>query len=77
MGLPASKKVARSYRCLMAKKSKKAARAVAVVTIHRAGEMTPRGRALVGAWLRHQAAMLELTGKNYATRFRGRYIPVK
>lgn len=46
---------------------------VATLTIHRAGDMTGRGRKEVAAWLRRQADALEADGERYAMRFRAAY----
>ena len=55
----------------MSKKPKSAA----VVTIRKAGAMTPKGRRAIVEWLRHQADMLEEHGKNYTlATFTARYL---
>ena len=55
----------------MAKKDKSAA----VVTIHGAPRMTPKGRKEIAAWLRRQADSLVKHGKDYTeTRFTARYL---
>ena len=49
-------------------------KAAAVVTIHRAGAMTKRGRKAIAKWLRNHAEWLEQYGDQYASRFTGRYL---
>jgi hypothetical protein len=49
-------------------------KSAAVLTVMDGAKMTARGRRAVGAWLRGAADMLEAEGKNYAARFRARYI---
>lgn len=49
-------------------------KSAAIVTIHRAANMTPRGRRLVANWLRNTAKLLEDHGKEFSTRFTGRYL---
>lgn len=44
----------------------------ASLTIYRAGDMTPKGRAWVAAWLRRAASELVREGKDYGPRFRGK-----
>lgn len=44
-----------------------------IVCIHRAAEMTPKGRREVAAWLRKTADGLVKEGDNYAARFTARY----
>ena len=47
----------------------------AVVTIHRPGEMSPRGRRRIAAWLRRTAETLVKDGDKLSpTRFTARYI---
>jgi hypothetical protein len=46
----------------------------AVVTIHRAGEMSPRGRRRIAAWLRRQAGFLEKYPNELSSRYTARYI---
>lgn len=46
----------------------------AVLTIKDADKMTEQGRADVANWLRRQAKLLKAHGKDYAPRFRGRYL---
>jgi len=50
--------------------------AAAIITIHRAGEMTKRGRRDIAAWLRRHAAHLERHGGKYSRRFTGRFLYV-
>lgn len=45
----------------------------AIVTIKRAGDMTPEGRKLIADWLRERADLLEKDGEQYAPLFRARY----
>lgn len=50
-------------------------KSAAIVTIHAAPKMTPKGRRQIAAWLRRQADMLVKEGKNYTeTRFTARYL---
>jgi hypothetical protein len=49
-------------------------KSAAVVTIHRADEMTPEGRKEVAAWLRRQASFLTKDGDKLAKRFTARYL---
>jgi len=56
----------------MAKRSKE--QSAAIITVRRANEMTKRGRKYIADWLRHHADMLEEHGKEYSSRFTGRYI---
>lgn len=49
-------------------------RSAATVTVRDAALMTPKGRREVAAWLRRHAALLVREGKNYSTRFTGRYV---
>jgi hypothetical protein len=53
---------------------KKKAKSAAIVTIRRAGEMTPKGRREVAQWLRRTARLLTLEGKNLSSRFTARYL---
>jgi hypothetical protein len=46
----------------------------AIVTIHDAARMSPTGRKAIAQWLRNHARWLERHGREYAPRFRGRYI---
>jgi len=55
---------------MKAKKEKSAA----IVTIHYANKMTPKGRKQIAAWLRGRAALLEKHGDLMANRFTSRYI---
>lgn len=57
----------------MAKKKKKWT-AAAILTIRRAGDMTPRGRRAIAAWLRDHARWIVQHGKEYSPRFTGRYL---
>ena len=49
-------------------------KAAAVVTIRDANKMSAKGRKALAAWLRMHADMLLEHGKEYAPRFRGRYL---
>jgi len=49
-------------------------KSAAIVTIRDASLMTKRGRKAVAAWLRRHAVMLEQHGREYSTRFTGRYL---
>lgn len=51
-------------------------KAVAVITIKDAGEMTADGRKVIADWIRRQADDLERDGPEYAGRFRARYMTV-
>ena len=53
---------------------KKRDAAIATLTIHRAGEMTPEGRKAVATWLRSHAALILKEGRYYSSRFTGRYM---
>jgi hypothetical protein len=48
--------------------------AVAVVIIHRAAEMTPRGREKVAEWLCAQAVTLLRDSASLGPRYRARYM---
>lgn len=45
----------------------------AIVTIHDASKMTPRGRREIAKWLRSRAALLEKEHAHLASRFTSRY----
>ena len=45
----------------------------AVLTILRAGDMTPKGRREIAQWLQDQAASLIYEGRKYAARYVGRW----
>lgn len=45
----------------------------AIVTIKKAGNMTPEGRKTIADWLRQCADNLEKDGEQYAPLFRARY----
>jgi hypothetical protein len=49
-------------------------KSAAVLTIKDAGNMTPEGRKEVADWLRQCAKTLVKHGKDYAPRFRARYL---
>lgn len=49
-------------------------KSAAVITIFDADKMTARGRKAIAKWLQHHAQMLLEHGKEYAPRFRGRYL---
>jgi FixJ family two-component response regulator len=49
-------------------------KSAATVTIHRANDMTKKGRKAVAAWLRRQAEFLEQHGDQLAQRFTARYL---
>ena len=52
----------------------KSSKSAAVLTIKRAGDMTPQGRRDIAAWLRMHARHIVAHGKEYAPTFRGRYL---
>lgn len=58
----------------MSKKTKSQVKSAATLTVHRAGQMTPKGRASVVKWLRQQASNLSRHGKLYSARFTARYL---
>ena len=60
----------------MAQRMKRKQPAAAIITMHRAGEMTKRGRRDIAAWLRRHAAHLERHGGKYSRRFTGRFLYV-
>lgn len=45
----------------------------ATLTIHRAGDMTPKGRKDIAAWLRHCAVSLLKHGADYSKRVTASY----
>jgi hypothetical protein len=45
----------------------------AALTIHNAGDMTPRGRAVLARWLKSQAEFLTKHGHEFAPKFKARY----
>lgn len=45
----------------------------ATLTIHRAADMTAKGRKEIAAWLRKQATNLVWHGSNYTKRFTASY----
>lgn len=49
-------------------------KSAAILTIHRASNMTPKGRMAIAGWLRHQAKLLIRYGSQYSRRFTGRYL---
>ena len=49
-------------------------KSAAIVTVHRAPDMTPRGRKAIAAWLRRQARCLESHGRQFSGRFTARYL---
>jgi hypothetical protein len=53
---------------------RQAAKPPAMLTIRRAGDMTPEGRKAIANWLRMHANDLLKEGSNYAPVFRGRYM---
>lgn len=55
-------------------KTKAVEKSAAVLTVFDAHKMTPAGRKRIAKWLRSHADMLVGEGKNYAPRFRGRYL---
>jgi hypothetical protein len=46
----------------------------AVVTIHRAPEMSKSGRKRIATWLRAQAMFLEQNSKQLSSRYTARYL---
>lgn len=59
----------------MASITRKKLKSAAVVTIHGAPAMTPRGRLQIATWLRRQASILLKDGKKYTPgRFTARYL---
>ncbi|MDO8596407.1 MAG: hypothetical protein Q7R45_07270 [Sulfuricaulis sp.] len=58
----------------MASKRKRKGKSAAILTVHGAGKMTPKGRRAIAGWLRKHAAMLVKYGNNYSRRFTGRYL---
>lgn len=56
------------------RKTKTKNKAAAIVTIHRAGEMTAKGRRDIAKWLRRHAELLLEHGAQYSARFTGRYL---
>ena len=46
----------------------------ATLTIHRAAEMSPTGRASVVAWLRRQASILSRHAPKLSRRYTARYL---
>lgn len=57
----------------MAKKRRKPRSHAAIVTIHRAADMTKPGRRQIATWLKRTAASLIKEGDKYARRFTARY----
>lgn len=49
-------------------------KSAAIVTIHKADDMTPEGRKALADWLRKTAGELEKFGSQYSKRFTGRYL---
>lgn len=49
-------------------------KSAAVLTIHRAADMTPEGRASVVAWLRRQARLLARSAPKLSRRYTARYL---
>ncbi len=49
-------------------------KSAAILTIHRAPEMSKRGRKAIAAWLRRQAGFLEHNSDELANRFTARYL---
>lgn len=49
-------------------------KSAAALTIHRAGDMTEKGRKDIAKWLRRQARFLEQDGEVYSSRFTARYL---
>lgn len=47
---------------------------IAVLTINRAGDMTPLGKKEAAEWLRHCARLLLKEGSNYSVKFVARYM---
>lgn len=52
----------------------KTQKSAAVLTVKDSDKMTKAGRKRIAKWLRKQADDLEMTGHNYASRFRARYL---
>lgn len=46
----------------------------ATITIHRAADMTKKGRTAIAAWMRKQAEFLEKEGLNLSRRYTARYL---
>ena len=46
----------------------------AILTIHRAADMTRKGRADIVKWLRRQASLLTRDADKLATRYTARYL---
>lgn len=55
------------------KKAKASGVAVAVITIRRSQDMTPKGRKDVAAWIRRNAGWLEKHWKDLGPTFRATY----
>jgi hypothetical protein len=53
---------------------RQAAKPPAMLTIRRAGDMTPEGRKAIANWLRMHANMLLKEGTKYVPVFRGQYM---
>ena len=49
-------------------------KSAAILTIHHAARMTPRGRKVIAHWLRRQAGLLERHADQYAGRYTARYL---
>lgn len=69
------KQAGTDYKPLLADDPKE--RCCAVLTLKDAGEWSPDGRAMIANWLREQAKGLLKDGKNYAPRFRARYMAAR
>lgn len=54
--------------------TKKLEKSAAILTIHRAPDMSPEGRRDIASWLRRQAGFLERSAKQMASRYTARYI---
>lgn len=51
-----------------------AAKAAAILTIHDAAKMTPKGRAAVVKWITKQAVLLDQYPDQLSTRYTARYL---
>ena len=49
-------------------------RSVAILTIHNAGDFSPKGKAEVLAWLKKQVKSFEKDNLSFARTFRARYL---
>jgi hypothetical protein len=49
-------------------------KSAAIVTIHKAANMTPAGRKRIAKWIRKQADFLEQNAKELSPRYTARYL---